>query len=149
VVDRVATQQLQFGFPGTLAGFESGFARLRSALDLDALSPGVRYKVELVFEEIVANIVRYGAPDGGVVDVRLQLEVDGDSIVLTFDDDGIAFDPRGRPDPPHATSLDDARIGGNGLMLVRRAASTMDYRRTPEDRNVLVVTLAAAPRKSA
>ncbi len=51
------------------------------------------------------------------------------------------FDPRRRPDPPPQKSLDEARIGGFGVMLVRRAASSLDYLRTPEDRNRLTVRL--------
>jgi serine/threonine-protein kinase RsbW len=145
----VEAARIELRFPATMPGFRDAFGALVGALDDRPLPAAARYNVELVFEEIVANIVRYGAPDGGVVEVRVKLQVDGDSIALTFDDDGVAFDPRGRPDPPHATSLDDARIGGNGLMLVRRAASAMDYRRTPEDHNLLVVTLAATPRKPA
>lgn len=145
-MDRADAGAVEIRFPGTLAGFESGFGQLRDALDRCHLDPGVRHDVELVFEEIVANIVRHGARDGGGVDVRVVLELDDQSIVLTFDDDGVPFDPRGRTDPQPAKSLAEARIGGLGLMLVRRVASSMEYQRTAEGRNLLVIKVSGAPR---
>ena len=134
------TPRLALNFPGTLAGFERGFAELRAGLARESLTPAARYNVELVFEEIVANIVRYGAKDR-VVDIRVMLDVRDDSLALTFDDDGVAFDPNTKPDPVPAKSLADASIGGRGIMLVRRLSSAIDYDRTPEQRNRLVVTL--------
>jgi anti-sigma regulatory factor (Ser/Thr protein kinase) len=134
------TPRLALDFPATLAGFERGFAELRSGLGRESLTPAARYNVELVFEEIVANIVRYGA-QGRVVDVRVTLDRNDASIAITFDDDGVPFDPTKRPDPTPAKSLADASIGGRGIMLVRRIASAIDYSRTPEQRNRLVVTL--------
>jgi anti-sigma regulatory factor (Ser/Thr protein kinase) len=94
-----------------------------------------------VFEEIVANIVGHGAPDGHDLQVRFTLEAWPDSITLIFDDNGVAFDPRRRADPAPAKSLAEARVGGFGLMLVRRAASSLDYGRTDEGHNRLTVTL--------
>lgn len=112
------------------------------------MDAALRYDAELVFEEIVANIVGHGAPDGHALEVRFTLEARPDSIVLTFDDNGMPFDPRGRPDPPPQKSLDEARIGGYGLMLVRHAARSLDYLRTDDGHNRLIVELPlrAAPR---
>jgi serine/threonine-protein kinase RsbW len=105
------------------------------------LDAAVRYNAELVFEEVVANIVGHGAPDGHELDIHLTLEAHSDSITLIFDDNGVPFDPRGRPDPLPQKSLDEARVGGFGLLLVRRAAISLDYLRTPEGRNQLTVRL--------
>jgi anti-sigma regulatory factor (Ser/Thr protein kinase) len=125
-------------FPGTLEDFERAFTALRRALDPQPIGPATRYNVELVFEEIVANIVRYGATGGRRVEVLATLELGPDSISLTFEDDGIPFDPRPCVDaPPEARQGE----GGFGLMLVHRAASSLAYLRTPEGRNRLTVTL--------
>ena len=135
------TPRLALDFPATLAGFEQGFTQLRTGLDSEALEPLTRYRIELVFEEIVANIVRHGAPKGGAKDVRVTFDVQGDSILLTFDDDGSPYDPRTRGDPPPAKSLEEVGIGGRGLLMVRRASSAIDYCRTADQRNRLTVTL--------
>jgi serine/threonine-protein kinase RsbW len=115
--------------------------RARNALDTVRLDGATRYNAELVFEEVIANVVGHGAPDGHALEVRFTLEVRPDSIILTFDDNGVPFDPRGRADPPPQKSLDEARIGGYGLMLVRRVVSSLDYLRTAEGHNRLTVRL--------
>jgi serine/threonine-protein kinase RsbW len=95
-----------------------------------------------VFEEIVGNIVRYGAPQGGELSVEVAIETAGNRIVIAIEDDGIAFDPCGRTDTTVLTTLAAAPDGGFGLMIVRHAASTMQYQRTANHRNRLVVTLS-------
>lgn len=125
-------------FSGTLEDFERAFTALRRALDAERMDAAARYNVELVFEEIVANILRYGATDGRGIDVRVTLDLGRDSISLTFDDDGVPFDPRVPAHPPPRARHGQ---GGFGLMLVQRAASSLEYLRTPEGRNRLTVTL--------
>lgn len=129
-------------FPGTLGAFEQAFTRLRRTLDALPLEAAARYNVELVFEELVANIVRHAARGGPAAEVRVRLELGPESISLIFEDDGVAFDPRQHPDLPPPKSLDDAGSRGFGLLLVRRAASSLDYRRTPEGRNRFTVTVS-------
>ena len=142
---RKDAQSVEIRFTGSHEGFAHGFRRLRHALDREALNAGTRYKAELVFEEIVANIVGHGARNGREPDVRVTLEARPDSIVLVFDDDGVPFDPRGRPDPVKAKSLDEAKVGGFGLMLVRHATSSLEYLRTAEDRNQLTARVPRRP----
>jgi serine/threonine-protein kinase RsbW len=137
--------RVEIRFPGSHEGFAQGFGRLRHALDRQALTASTRYNAELVFEEIVANIVGHGARKGREPDVRVTLEAHPDSIVLIFDDDGVPFDPRGLPDPVKAKSLEEAKVGGFGLMLVRHAASALEYLRTAEDRNQLTVRVPRKP----
>jgi serine/threonine-protein kinase RsbW len=137
----VPAQPVEFRFAGTHEGFARAFERLRAALDAERLAEATRYDAELVFEEIVANIVGHGARNGREPDVRVTLDSRPDSIVLTFSDDGVPFDPRGLPDPVIAKSLAEAKIGGFGLMLVRHAASSLDYVRTADDRNRLTVVV--------
>jgi len=138
------TQRVEIRFPGTHEGFAQGFARLLSALDAQRLDGAPRYNAELVFEEIVDNIVSHGAADGRELHVRVTLDTRPDSIILTFEDNGVPFDPRGRPDPEPQKSLEEARIGGFGLMLVRRAAVSFDYQRTAARENRVIVTVQRA-----
>jgi len=136
----VHPQGVEIRFPGTHEGFARAFARLREALDAERLDGAARYNAELVFEEIVANIVNYGAPDGHELDLRVTLEAGRGSIRLTFEDNGVSFDPRSaHPLPPR--SLDDGRIGGFGMLLVRHATTSIDYQRTAAGHNRLTVQL--------
>ncbi len=128
-------------FPATMPGFETAFGQLRGALDHEALPNTARYQIELVFEEIVANVVRHGAIPGGEVQVEVSLELQPDRIDMCFKDDGLRFDPCGQPDVTLPTSLDRAPVGGLGLLMVRKAATGMRYERTADEHNRLLVTL--------
>ena len=129
-------------FPGTLPAFDAAFASLRRALDTPDVVGSTRYKVELVFEEIVANIMRHAAPPGGTPEIDVALHARDESLVLTFEDDGPPFDPRNRENPALPKSLDQAQIGGLGILMVRRVASAIDYERTADARNRLTVTIS-------
>jgi anti-sigma regulatory factor (Ser/Thr protein kinase) len=117
-------------------------------LDARGLGADLRFRVELVFEEVVANIVRHGARPGGETHIEVTLDEGPGVITLTFDDDGVAFDPcsgagaRSAGVPPPA-NLEEAPDGGFGLTMVRRAAGKMSYRRTSDARNHLTVELHA------
>ena len=132
---------IEMHFSGNHEAFAHAFTRLRAALDNEQLDSASRYNVELVFEEIVSNIMHHGPVGGREPDVRVTLETRADEIVLTFDDDGIPFDSTTRTERPPSTSLEDAKIGGFGLILVRGAASSLSYRRTGGNRNELTVAI--------
>ena len=128
----------------TRAGFERGAEVFRTVLDACGVTGGSRYNAELVFEEVVLNTIRHGYHNHGagrVIDVSIACRPE--AIVMTFEDDAPAFDPRERPDPVLPTSLDEAREGGLGLMLVRKLARDIQYERTSDRHNRLTVTIAA------
>jgi serine/threonine-protein kinase RsbW len=90
--------------------------------------------------------MRYGAPQGGEPCVDVSIEIGADDIVIAVEDDGIAFDPCGRTDLGAPATLAEARDGGFGLRIVRHVASTMQYERTANQRNRLLLTLSATAR---
>ena len=129
-------------FAGSRAGFEHGSAQFRAILDRHPLQPGTRYRCELVFEEIVSNIIRHGyADDNQEHRISVTVAVEGDRVELHFEDDGVAFDPR-QPVPPREVPT-DTDYGGRGLVLLRSVAERIDYERTSQQRNHLRVTVAA------
>ena len=129
----------------TRAGFERGAGEFRTVLDAAGVTGRPRYHSELVFEEVILNTIRHGYHDDGAgraIDVSIACRPE--AIVMTFEDDAPAFDPRERPDPVLPKSLDEAREGGLGLMLVRKLASDVQYERTSDSHNRLTVTIAAS-----
>jgi anti-sigma regulatory factor (Ser/Thr protein kinase) len=117
---------------------------LRALLDVHSTAGTPRYNVELAFEEVVANIIRHAA---ATRDVEVAICFSDDEIVMTFEDDGVFFDPHTRPDPVPPTSIDDAPVGGLGLVLLKKIATRLEYKRTSRERherNVLTIALPAA-----
>src|SRR5262249_16450229 len=87
------------------------------------------------------NVVRHGARPDGRTAISLEVLLQDDAVQLTFLDDGQPFDPRQRPDPAPAPDLEHAETGGRGLMLIRRFCVGLEYTRTPEGQNRLIVTV--------
>ena len=131
------TTEHRLRFRGTTKGLDGVVKRLRTILDARALHPRHRHDVELVFEEVASNIVNYGRPSAPV-DAVLRF---GEETILTFEDDGVAFDPRTQPPPPAATHPSELRIGGLGLVIVRDLCARLDYVRTPKGRNRLTLAI--------
>src|SRR5262245_45240999 len=130
---------LQLHFPGNLAGFERAASDLRSRLDDHALDGQYRHNIELAFEEIAINIVRHGSTNE---DIRVAVDIAATATTMTFEDDGVSFDPTARPTPELPNSIDEAAVGGLGVMLVRSVTSSMTYERT-SDRNRLTLVIPA------
>lgn len=128
---------------GDMAGFERGAAAVRSALDACQVSSRARFWVEVVFEEIVTNIVRHGYTDERSHAIDVRLTCGPADIVLAVEDDGQPFDPLQRAEPARPGSIEEAEIGGLGIPLVRKAATGLQYERTADGKNRLTVTLPA------
>jgi anti-sigma regulatory factor (Ser/Thr protein kinase) len=123
----------------TRPAFARAFDELRRGLDAMPLVLGRRLAVELVFEEVVANVLRHGTLPDRETQISLVVALEDLAVRLTFLDDGMAFDPRGRPDPAPPRDLESAEVGGRGLMLIRSVSSGIEYLRTPEGQNRLTV----------
>ncbi|MGN6716095.1 MAG: ATP-binding protein [Candidatus Binatia bacterium] len=102
-------------------------------------------EIELMVEEVVANICRhsYGDHPGNV---ELSCErLDGANLALEFIDYGRPFDILALPMPDLAVDLDHRDLGGIGLPMFRALVNHATYRR--EDlRNILRVIVHATPR---
>jgi anti-sigma regulatory factor (Ser/Thr protein kinase) len=109
-------------------GPATAFARRGAA---QAGLPGERLGVvDLVVEELFANVARYSYPAGtaGVVDMVWSVPKPG-LLSIEMSDLGLPFDPLSRDEPLLSDSLHDRPIGGLGVFLIRQLTSSLTYRR--------------------
>ena len=103
------------------------------------------HEVELVVEEVVANICRYSYGDGlGSVELCCR-RLDGPKLVLEFIDYGQPFDMFTLPAPDLSVDLDRRDVGGVGVPMLRALVDQASYRRE-DTRNILCVIVHAAPK---
>jgi anti-sigma regulatory factor (Ser/Thr protein kinase) len=93
------------------------------------MSSDVSFAVQLCLEEAVANIIMYGAARDDRLEIAVELERNGGTLVARIEDNGRQFDPTRAPPPAVATSLEQAKVGDLGIHLMRSFASGMDYER--------------------
>ena len=105
------------------------------------MSSDVSFAVQLCLEEAVANIIMYGAAGGDRLEIAVELERNGGTLVARIEDNGRQFDPTRAPPPAVATSLEQAKVGDLGIHLMRSFASGMDYERR-DGRNRLTLRFA-------
>ncbi len=85
------------------------------------------FKVNLVLEEIVINVINYGH-DGGLHAVDISLVTDDDALTIEIVDDGRPFDPlHDAPQPDVDAELEDREIGGLGIHIVRKLMDDVRY----------------------
>ena len=87
-------------------------------------------------DEICSNIVKHSRASGFEVDIELLADSGG--VKLTFRDDGLPYDPVAHTDPDISLPAEERPIGGLGIMMVRKMADSMSYRRA-HDRNLLTI----------
>jgi anti-sigma regulatory factor (Ser/Thr protein kinase) len=93
------------------------------------LEQRAEYAVRLCLEEAVANLVMHGQPGTAPDTVELHVSTQASRLSATIEDHCIPFDPRDVPAPTRPANLDEAKIGGLGIHLMRQYATTMEYHR--------------------
>jgi anti-sigma regulatory factor (Ser/Thr protein kinase) len=94
--------------------------------------------LDLCAAEVLTNVISYAYDDNALHPISLNLRVDEDRISLEIEDEGKPFDPGQLAAQPLST-LDEGRIGGWGLRIVRHFADDLQYRRVGERNRVTVV----------
>jgi serine/threonine-protein kinase RsbW len=92
---------------------------------------------KLSLNELVANVILYGYPDGRAGRIEVSVTPQAGALHVTLEDDGIAFDPLAAPEAAPLDGLEDDRIGGFGIKLFRESSHSASYERS-EGRNRLI-----------
>ncbi len=87
------------------------------------------FQVKLALEEVVVNIISYGADAGRLPRIHVELHQVEAQLGIKVVDDGIAFDPLQKDEPDLDTKLEERSIGGLGVYLVRQLTDTVSYLR--------------------
>lgn len=90
----------------------------------------------MALDEIYCNITRYSHAR----QAQLRLTRLGDSVMLSFSDDGIPYNPLQAPTPDVTLSAEEREEGGLGIFMVRKLMSQVDYQ-YKDNRNCLTLTL--------
>ena len=101
--------------------------------------PDLLFRINLVLEELVLNIMDYGHDDNEH-DIEIALTSVADAVTINITDGGRAFDPlTDAPEPDTTGPIESRSIGGLGVHLAREMMDEMTYRRE-NGRNHLTLT---------
>ena len=94
--------------------------------------------VNLVLDELVANIIENGYDDTAEHQIHVTLGLEGRELTILVEDDGRPFDPTAAPPPDLDLPLEDRPVGGLGIHIVRTVMDSVQYERRG-DRNMLTM----------
>ena len=121
-------------------------------LACSALDESTKSRLQVVFEELVSNIIRHGFSRHSDQSIHVRIDRRPDMVEFIFEDDGTPFNPldAAAPEIQH-TSIESARVGGLRIPLVKAIfvatavrASTAECRATTGFRPRIAWVLAVA-----
>jgi anti-sigma regulatory factor (Ser/Thr protein kinase) len=95
-------------------------------------------EVQLAVDEACSNIILY-AYSGRKGIIKLALELVGDDLIVTIRDKGKPFDPTSVPPPDLEADLNERKIGGLGMYLMRKVMDEVSYSFNAEEGNKLTM----------
>ncbi|MCR5603409.1 MAG: ATP-binding protein [Lachnospiraceae bacterium] len=99
----------------------------------------VQMQIDVILDEVFANIALYAyGESGGDATVCVDVSDEPKVISITFKDKGMPFDPLSREDPDVTLSVEDRKIGGLGIFMVKKMMDEVVYR-YEDGMNVLTV----------
>jgi serine/threonine-protein kinase RsbW len=119
---------------------------LAAYLDELGVDAETRSTAQLVLEEIVTNVIKFGYDDDLTHEILLEVHPEPAGLLLRVEDDGREFNPLLAPPPDLGQPIERRAAGGLGIRLIRRLAARHEYERL-EGRNVLRLHLTDSPPK--
>ncbi len=91
--------------------------------------PDILFRINLVIEELVLNIMDYGYDDDQH-EIEITLKSDSEAVTIDIVDEGRAFDPlHDAPEPDIDAPLEERHVGGLGVYLSRTMMDEFTYHR--------------------
>ena len=96
-------------------------------------------QIDVAVEELFVNIASYAYQLGvGFATVRLETEQEPLTVVITFIDRGVPYDPLAKADPDVTLSAEEREIGGLGIYMVKKSMDGIAYQ-YQDGQNILTI----------
>jgi phosphoserine phosphatase RsbU/P len=141
--DTQAVQKVEMGIKNELTEIENVKTRFNDFSEQTGLSKSIRRKLNLVFDELLNNVISYAYDDGNVHEIMLDFELAGGRLTVSIMDDGVPFNPFEVDAPDTTIGLDERKVGGLGIHLVRSLMDKAIYQRRV-DKNVVTLVKEVA-----
>jgi anti-sigma regulatory factor (Ser/Thr protein kinase) len=85
-------------------------------------------QINIAIDELFGNIAQYAYhPETGPATVRVEVTEDPLSVIITFIDHGVPYDPLAKADPDTSLSAEEREIGGLGIYMVKKTMDDITY----------------------
>jgi anti-sigma regulatory factor (Ser/Thr protein kinase) len=104
---------------------------IEALCQLHQLPARLSFQLDLCLTELVTNVISYGYPGAQPPEhaVAVHFVRSPAEVIVEIVDRGVEFDPVGYVPTSRPRTLEEAEVGGRGLLLVRQFAGQLRYRR--------------------
>ena len=95
-------------------------------------------EINLALEELFTNIISYGFSDKADHCIKFTLSYIGKTVTMRIEDDGEPFNPMEESSPDIKCPLEQRKIGGLGIHLIKNVMDDVIYKRQ-KDKNLLIL----------
>ena len=120
------TPPFHLRLPASLDSVSALLDALEAYAEEADLSPGIAARLNLVAEEIAANVAMHAT---GASFFELRITPAAGRLALSIEDDGPEYDPLSRAAPDTEAAIDEREVGGLGVHLVREMTQDARYER--------------------
>ena len=116
--------------PATLDQLEKVAAMIEEELEKRLCPIGAQRKIEVALEELFVNVCRYAYAnqrEPGTVMVSYAYSTNPSAMTIELRDQGIPFDPLTREDPTKPASIQETKVGGLGIFMVKKSMDDFMY----------------------
>jgi serine/threonine-protein kinase RsbW len=113
-------------------------SQLETVMQASGFSAEDILDTQLAVEEAITNIIMhgYGEVKG---EITLSCRAGTGDIEIRLEDRALPFDPLSLPEPDLEGDIEERKIGGLGIFLIRRVMDGIRYR-NEDGKNILVLT---------
>lgn len=114
--------------PATVENIEKVTEFVNSQLDEINCPIKAKMQIDIAIDELFGNIAHYAyKPETGPATVRVEVTETPISVIVTFIDHGIPYDPLKKDDPDVTLSAEERAIGGLGIFMVKKTMDEITY----------------------
>ena len=127
-------------FPASLDQLERVQAFIEEELASYPCSPKIKFQLDVAVEEIFVNIAHYAYRPHQQGEATVRCCVGGEPLQVTiqFLDGGTPFNPLAKEDPDVTLSAEERKIGGLGILMVKKSMDAVDYA-YEDGKNILTI----------
>lgn len=93
----------------------------------------VIFKATLSADEAIGNVIDHAYDFSEEGRVKVILHIEPTEFCIEIRDSGLPFNPLAVPKPKPAKNVEDAKIGGLGIHLIRKYCDSVGYQRLGEE----------------
>jgi serine/threonine-protein kinase RsbW len=129
--------------PARLENLPRFLATIRDCASRQGFQQSRVFQMELATEEVLVNVINHAYQGAdGPLEINCR-RIEQGSLVIEIRDEGLPFDPLMCDPPDVMATLGDRPIGGLGVLIMKKLADGVTYKRQ-DNSNVLTLTFGPA-----